>query len=323
MRSTLRQQQRAAALLSAMLTVALVASLAAGSLWQQWRSVEIESSERARVQSLWVLTGALDWARLILREDARTGGADHLAEPWAIPLQEARLSTFLATDKSAPIDTDTMTQTFLSGQVTDLQSRLNVRNLVDNGKVSDTAMHAFAKLFEKLQLPPAELTMLAENLRFALDASPDNRSAPLATLLPQRVNQLGWLGLSNKSLAVLMPYITMLPAPTPVNLNTADAMVLYACIPLADMAAAQRLVSARQMSHFRTLSDAAKLLGEPSSQLVDTQHSVSTRFFEVHGKLRQEQIVVEQHSVLQRDAMDVKTLWRDGGPEWVPPQALK
>ena len=120
-----------------------------------------------------------------------------------------------------------------------------------------------------------------------------------------------------------MPYITMLPAPTPVNLNTADAMVLYACIPLADMAAAQRLVSARQMSHFRTLSDAAKLLGEPSSQLVDTQHSVSTRFFEVHGKLRQEQIVVEQHSVLQRDAMDVKTLWRDGGPEWVPPQALK
>ena len=313
-----RTVQRGAALLMAMLTVALVASLAAGSLWQQWRSVEVESAERAQVQSQWVLTGALDWARLILREDGRTGGADHLAEPWAVPLQEARLSTFLATDKNSPIASDTMTQTFLSGQVTDLQSRLNVRNLVDNGQVSTVALRAFAKLFEKLQLPAAELSALAENLRFAQDVSPDNRSAPLAPLIPQRISQLGWLGLSNKTLLTLMPYITLLPAPTPVNLNTADAMVLYACIPLADMALAQRLASARKMSHFRTLADAAKLVGEPGNQLVATQHSVSSRFFEVHGRLRQDQVIIEQHSVLQRDAMDVKTLWRDAGPQWSP-----
>jgi hypothetical protein len=56
--------------------------------------------KRSRVQSAWVLTGALDWARLILREDARSGGADHLGEPWAVPLQEARLSTFLAADRN-------------------------------------------------------------------------------------------------------------------------------------------------------------------------------------------------------------------------------
>ena len=89
-----RQRQRGAALLLAMLTVTLVATLSAAALWQQWRSVEVESAERARVQSGWILNGALDWARLILREDARTGGADHLAEPWAVGLQEARLSTF-------------------------------------------------------------------------------------------------------------------------------------------------------------------------------------------------------------------------------------
>ena len=98
-----------------MLTVALVASLAAGALWQQWRSVEIESAERARVQSFWVLTGALDWARLILREDARAGGADHLAEPWAVPLEEARLSTFLASDKNNLSDSESSaSQAFLS-----------------------------------------------------------------------------------------------------------------------------------------------------------------------------------------------------------------
>jgi general secretion pathway protein K len=317
------RNQRGAALLAAMLTVALVASLAATSLWQQWRNVEVESAERARVQAQWVLAGALDWARLILREDARSGGADHLAEPWAVPLQEARLSTFLATDKSSPVDSDTMTQTFLSGGISDLQGRLNVRNLVDAGKVSAPALHAFSKLFEKLKLPNAELVALAENLRFALDASPENGSSALAPLVPQRVSQLGWLGLSPATLAVLLPYITLLPVATPVNLNTADAMVLYASIPLADMAMAQRLVSVRQASHFRALSDAAKFLGEPANQLVDAQHSVNSRFFEVYGRLRQEDAIVEQRSVLQRDATEVKTLWKDGGPQWVPGYPLK
>lgn len=90
----LRQRQQGAAILTAMLTVVLVATLTATALWQQWRGVEIEAAQRTRLQSAWVLTGALDWARLILREDGRKGGADHLAEPWAVPLEQARLSTF-------------------------------------------------------------------------------------------------------------------------------------------------------------------------------------------------------------------------------------
>ena len=100
--------QRGAAILTAMLTVVLVATLAASTLWQQWRNVEIETAQRARTQATWVLSGALDWARLILREDARRGGADHLAEPWAVPLESARLSTFLAADRSDALEADEM-----------------------------------------------------------------------------------------------------------------------------------------------------------------------------------------------------------------------
>ena len=59
-------REAGAALLAAMLTVTLVATLAAAALWQQWRSVEVETSERARVQAAWILVGALDWSRLIL-----------------------------------------------------------------------------------------------------------------------------------------------------------------------------------------------------------------------------------------------------------------
>ena len=308
-------RQAGAALLTAMLTVAMVASLASGALWQQWRSVEIEAAERSRVQSLWLLTGALDWARLILREDARSGGADYLSEPWAVPLEEARLSAFLAADKKSQPDNDAgASQTFLSGQITDLQGRLNVTNLVDlDGKVSEPWLKAFAKLFQMLTLPPAELLALAENLRMALDASPENAGLPQAPLMPQRVDQLVWLGLSERSLSVLRPYITLLPERTPVNLNTASASVLSACIPSLDMAQAQRLVSLRQASHFKTLADAAAQLGQMTVPLSDTQHAISSRFFEVQRRLRLDQTVVVEHSVVQRNGLEVRTLWRDRG----------
>ena len=124
--------QRGAALLMALIIVTLIVTLAGAMVWQQWRAVQVEAAERARVQSAWILTGALDWARLILREDARTGGADHLGEPWAVPLAEARLSTFLAADKD---NTDDAPDAFLSGSISDEHARYNLANLVADGKV--------------------------------------------------------------------------------------------------------------------------------------------------------------------------------------------
>ena len=134
-------------------------------------------------------------------------------------------------------------------------------------------------------------------------------------MLPQRLDQLVWLGLSPRSLAALSPYITLLPQPTPVNLNTASATVLYAVIPSLDMAQAQRLVAVRQTSPFRTRAEAATQLGQDAASLNESQNSVNSRFFEVQGRLRLGQAVVEEHSLVRRDGLEVKTLWRDRGPQ--------
>lgn len=314
-----RRRQSGAALLAAMLTVTLVATFAAASLWQQWRSVEVEAAERSRVQSAWILTGALDWARLILREDARSGGADHLAEPWSVPLQEARLSTFLAADKSNTTENEG-DDTFLSGQIIDLQSLLNVTNLVEAGRISEPGMRSFARLFELLGLPQAQLNRMAENLRFASDISTDNRSAAQAPLLPQRVEQLTWLGLPVQTVALLEPYVTVLPQRTAVNLNTAPAEVIYAAVPGISLADAQRLVAERDRQHFRHLPDAGKLLPNPETVFADGTVGVATRYFEVRGRLRLGAVVVEQRSVVQRDGLEVRTLQREHG--MVDPTAL-
>lgn len=311
--------QRGAAILTAMLTVVLVASLASATLWQQWRSVEVEAAQRGRIQAAWILTGAQDWARLILREDARKGGADHLAEPWAVPLEEARLSTFLAADRTNAQSTDDTDEAFLSGQIIDLQSRLNVTNLVQDSQIDKPSERAFARLFELLNLPANELAAMTDTLLRAQVANP-GPGAPISTptlgdapLLPGDTDQLAWAGLSPSTLAALRPFITLLPVRTPVNLNTASAEVIYACVPAFDQANAQALVRARNVTHLATLAEALKAGRNEAAQFDGNQHSVASKFFEVRGNLRTGQTVVQEQSVVQRDGLMVKTLWRKRG----------
>lgn len=316
------RRQHGAALLTAMLTVALVATFAAAALWQQWRSIEVETAERARVQSTWIQTGALDWARLVLREDGRSGGADHLGEPWAVPLQEARLSSFLAADRNATAETGPeVMDAFLSGQVIDLQSLLNVTNLVEanGGKLSAPDVQAFARLFELLGLPPAQLERLAENLRFATDTGAGSHSNAMAPLVPQRVEQLVWLGLPAQTVAALQPYITVLEERTAVNLNTASAEVIYASMPGLSMAEAQNLVAERERRHFRSLADVRNLLGGGATTM-PAGVGVATRFFEIRSRLRLDQLMVEERAVVERQGTRVSVLQRERGI--VDPTAL-
>ena len=303
-----RRRQRGAALLAAMLTVTLVATLAASAMWQQWRAVEVETAERGRVQSAWILVGALDWSRLILASDGRAGGPDHLAEPWAIPLQEARLSTFLAADRNvAQVDdasTDT-TEAFLSGQIIDMQSRLNLTSLVEGGQVQAGALRQFTRLFERLGLPPQQLNTLVEALRNA-QAAPgkDDANAPL---MPQMVSQLGWLGLPASTVAALAPHVTILPVRTPVNLNTAQLDVLWAAIDGIDLAGAQKLIAARESRHFRMSDDVKEVLG--ANMLWDDQlHAIASRYFEVRGRLRLGASTVDELSLVRKDGTVATTL---------------
>ncbi len=304
-------KQLGAAILAAMLMVTLVASIAAAAAWQQWRAVEVESAQRGRVQATWMLVGALDWARLILREDAKAGGADHLGEPWAVPLEEAKLATFISADGTTSDRAEDITQSYVSGRITDLQGRLNVRNLVDNGSVSAVALRQFGRLYELLGLPDEELQRLAENLRFALDASPDNGNSVRAPLMPQRYVQLGWLGLSPRSQSLLAPYATLLPERTPLNVNTAPTEVIFASLEEPDMALARRLVTARAQAPFKTLGEASRMLNDVPGQLAPEHHSVTSRYFEVQGRLRLDDLLLQERTLVVRNGIEARALWRE------------
>jgi general secretion pathway protein K len=309
----MRRPQRGAALLLAMIVVALVATATAGMVWQQTRAVQVEAAERARAQAAWVLTGALDWARLILREDQRSNEQrgepyDSLDEPWATPLAEARLSTFLAADKDN--NTEGGPEAFISGAITDAQAHFNVRGLVDDaGKLLPAQVAALQRLCGLAGAPTDAADRIAQALRAAqaggIEEGP--RGPPLK---PARLADLAWLGIEAATLARLEPYLGLLPQATPVNANTAPREVLVAAIDGLDLASAERLVQARQRKPFRKLEDLKALL--PADTVLDTARvGVTSSWFQVTGRLRLDDRVLEERSLLVRREGRVDVLGRE------------
>jgi len=336
-----RSQQRGAALLTAMMIVALVATLAGSMVWQQWRAIQVETAERARAQSAWILSGALDWARLILREDARSGGQngiDHLGEPWAVPLAEARLSTFLAADKD---NTEDAPDAFLSGAISDVQARYNLRNLINpNRAIDPDELIILSRLCETVGVSVDVATRIADGLQSATPASaaasaasdvaastgaaaptgmptPAVIPAPPADppLYPSTTRQLTWLGIDPEAVRLLEPYVAILPqgaiATKPlVNANTASREVLGAATGL-DLATAERIVQSRQRVPLKSTPDLQALA--PSLQASGAAHvGFKSDYFEVRGRLRLGDVVLEQRSLVQRfPNLDVKVLRRE------------
>ena len=55
------------------------------------------------------------------------------------------------------------------------------------------------------------------------------------------------------------------------------------------------------------------LLGNGPEVSADGMASVGSRFFEIRGRLRMEQSVLEERTVVQRDGLEVRPLYRERG----------
>jgi general secretion pathway protein K len=321
--------QRGAALLLAMLILVLVATFTGAMVWQQNRSLQIEAAERARGQAAWILSGALDWARLILREDARgssgaAGGAgargvDSLDEPWNTPLAESRLSTFLAADKDNNAE-DQGPEAFLSGAIVDAQSRWNLRSLFDAaGKEVPAERAVLGRLCAQANVSADTAQRIAEQLRGTWAPAVNNSAAAAGQaaetvnnpmLPPSRLADLAWIGIEPAVLERLEAWIDVLPVMTPVNVNTAPREVLVGVIEGLDVGTAERLVRARQSKRFESIEQFKAQL--PEGLLKDaTRVSVGSNWFQVYGRLRLEERVLEERSLLERRGTEVLVARRE------------
>ena len=305
-----RKAQSGAALLVAMVVLTLVGTLAAGMIWQQARAIEVESAERTRAQAAWILTGALDLGRVLLRVDARKPGVDDLTEVWATQLEEASLSSLLAQDRNNNVEG--APEAFLRGRIRDAQDRYNLRNLVDpaTNKIVEAELATLMRLCETATVAPETAQTVASGLQAALQAEKpgEGEANVAAVLLPQTVDQLVWLGLDADTVRRLQPYVILLPEPTPLNVNTASAEVISGVVAGLDPGSAKRIVNRRP---FRALQDLrSDIQGEGA--LDAKRLSVNSNYFEISGRLRMDGRVLEERMLVKRTNRQVVALarWR-------------
>lgn len=308
-------RQQGAALLMAMIIVTLVATISATMVWQQWRAVQVEGAERQRAQIMWVLSGALDYPKLVLREDGRSAGPDHLGELWATPLAETNLVAFLAFDKNNNADDGELPQAFLSGKVNDATAKYNLLRLVnEEGAIVETERAVLRRLCEFASLSPSLADGIAQSMHLAALArrveNPDKlaelggaQGLAKAPLMPQTVDQLLWLGLDAATLERLRPFVTLLPPDATgaaVNVNTAPKEVIAAVVDGLDLARAARIVQRRQRNPFKATSELTEVIGQKSPDWDFTRLDIKSDYYEVNGRVRFEDNIIEQRNLVQR-----------------------
>ena len=300
------RRQRGVAVITAILVVALVASAASFMAWQQQLWVRQVENLNQQAQSRVVVLGALQWARSILAQDARANTVDHLDEGWASAL--------------APLPVEGGE---LAGGVSDQQGLFNLNSLVRAGKTSASDLAVFRKLLELLQLPPDlagavadwidpdyEVTYPggAEDMVYlALD--PAYRAANRALTTVDGLARLK--GFDAEAIERLRPFVTALPQPTTINLNTAPAEVLAASIADLSLEQARALVNARKGRHFKDVADFRARLPESVKQVNDAVLGVASRYFLVSGHARFGRAKVGYAALLERDATGwPKLVWQ-------------
>lgn len=296
--------QQGVAVLMALFVSALATMIVAGLFWTQFVLLRTIENQQLVSQSRLLLRGALDWARAILREDARTTAFDSCDEPWAQRLQDTRLDQLGETSALA-------SQASMSGDIEDAQSRFNLRSLVFEGEVSETELEALERLAQALDLPTQTADLIAAqvlqsgiNPEAPRDETAPTMTAPTTRPLPLvRPNDLAGIpGIAPAAAQKLADYIVVFDEPrVPVNINTASAEVLYARVPELSISEAKKLVSERKrIGRFRDTADFRNRLGSKGTTVTDEQIATASRYFFVRGRVRLDRADTRMEAMVKR-----------------------
>jgi len=306
----MKEGQHGAAVVMAMLVVALSVVLVSGAFYRQSAMARQVENAVAKSQADRLLEGAVDWARVILREDARTSATDHLGEPWAVSLEQTRLDNSGSATKQSTMGSDAEARdpAWVSGGLEDAQARFNLRNI--SGPTGPIASEV-AVLARLLDMVGAD-GMLAERLAQHLDGAIAGRTTPAGGIpvMPATIDDIVLEDASERdALSRLRPFVTMLPTPTTVNANTASAEVLAARFEGLALADARRLIASRDRAYFKDLNDLATRI--PGLQLAGgmSQTTVATQFFLLHGMVQFRRAHLQALVLLRREGGKVDVVW--------------
>lgn len=293
--------ERGVALVTALVVVALVTTLAASISFGQQLWLRQAQNQRDRAQALAVEQGAIEWAAIILKRDG--GNTDHLGEDWAQPLP--------------PLPAE---GGVVQGTIRDAQGRFNLNSLRRNDLPSANDITVFRRLLSALGLDPGLTDALiawidpprpggADDIEY-LAGKPPYRAAnrPLESVEELRLVR----GFDAEAVAKLRPYVTALREPTAINVNTAPAMVLSALLNLP-LSEAERLVQARDAKKggLGKDQDLADLLPQGMALPGQGLFGFQTEYFEVRIASQFGRVTRRTEALLRRASnKKVEVLWK-------------
>ena len=294
-------RQRGVAVITALLLTTLAVTIVASLFWQQQVQVRSMENQRLHLQTKWILRGALDWARLVLRQD----GNDYreytsLAAVWNTPLAETRLDQYIERER---IEGEVFDAT-LSGRIVDATSRYNLRNLAKDGERVKEQVEIYQRLLQNLQVEPGLAARTAKAVADSMQSQAQAAGGQPPLPQPMALNELDDLlaipGYTPAIIAKLREFVIVLPEPTPVNANTAPAEVLAALVPNYSVSEAHGLVARRKQAYYRQMSDfTSQLYGK---ELVGGQNvaDIKSTYFLVYSRIRLDRAALDAEALISR-----------------------
>lgn len=252
------RSQHGVALLTILVMVALATILAATIAKRQSNSAENTGYLMRQNQSLlYAKSAEAFFAELLIQDNESGKNIDHLQESWAKPMP------------AFPVEDG-----YVSGRLVDESGKFNLNNLLkSDGSVDDSARRWFERLLQRVGLP-AELSQAVIDWQDSDDEPTGAMGAESnyyqglepAYLTPNTkfhsIEELKLVrGFEGKNYDLIKNYISALPEPTKVNINTAPAFLLASIDPRVDVNTVDQELKAKQanLTYFSSLDDLWKI----------------------------------------------------------------
>ncbi|MAW33766.1 MAG: general secretion pathway protein GspK [Proteobacteria bacterium] len=293
------------AIVTVLLLTVLCLSIVTSLFWEQQVQVRSIENQRLQLQQHWILKGALDWAKLILLEDAKFSTTDDLSEPWNTPLMDTRLDRYV---KDSKVQSPAV-NAVLSGVISDAQGKFNARRLASNGQVITEEVNIFARLLKQLKISQKLASTIAKEL--AKQQQQFVRSDKYIS------GQIGFETLSDflalksfnaEILTILENHVILLPKQTKTNVNTASMEVIAAelDIPYTD---ARNVLAIRDNAIFLDTADFLNRIRQVGVNANVKNITVKTDFFLITGTVKINQSLIRKKCLIQRSPQGVELVW--------------
>ena len=296
---------RGAALVFVVFAVFLVAAISVSLLSDQFKQIRQLEHSRAFSQILQYAHGAEAWAIEVLKRDLAESKIDHLTEAWALPLTPTKVDS---------------RGNQLSAQITDITSLFDINRLVKEGKADEKSVKQFQTLLSLLDIDAGLADKWADWMDKDQETRASGAESTYYTLLQpayrapdqhvRHIDESLYIdGVEVEALRQLNKYVTSLPEPSQVNVNTLSAEMMTAYIPGLDLSTAENLVQQRESKHWQSpdefvnqLIDNSGTTDEDAGYQINMQDlSVISKFFRVTATVEYDGSILVMHSDIYRD----------------------